>query len=399
MNNKIQRAESVFERVIYSKAFCYALPLAVLGIWLLTQTVPSVGGYNLIQYLYTYDHGYVSRGFVGEVISWFANTVTDELTQKINTGFSWFLAVTAALCIGKTFAAVRDDKQKYCQVFLVLALMCALPFSLSQHLVDVKLDKLVWAITLLAIFLSDKKFGIWLCPVLCALATVINPVFVFTSMVLVAIIMLQEFRSNGYSKKNLAICIISYATIIVIALIAPISQQYLGFETPKELVDFYFARYGGTVDEELYYNLVNEWVLDFFMPVKEIFGYVFDMYFEGGGGIRGLAFIVIEALPVFAVTEYIWGRAIKSENDKFQKFIFFLCAIAPIVIIPAVIISWDVSKYVGSTVLVQLGLLVYYITKKNESVCGAVNKVAEFFKNNIFVSGAAILYALFIIIN
>lgn len=398
LNNKIQRAESIFERVIYSKAFCYALPLAVLGIWLLTQNVPPVGGYNLIQYLYTFDHGYVSRGFVGEVISWFADTVTEDLTQKINTGFSWLLAVTAALCIGKALAAVRDDKQKFMQVFTVLTFVCILPFSIGGYFTDVQLNKLVWAITLLAVFLSDKKFGIWLCPVLCALATLINPVFVFTSMVFVAIILLQEFRSNGFSKKNLAVCIITYVSIIAIALFAPISQQYLGFETPKEMVDYYFARYGGTIDEELYHHLVNKWVLDFFMPVKEIFGYAFRTYFASAGGLKGIIFIIIEALPIYAVTEYIWSRTIKAEKDKFQKFIFFLCSIAPIVILPAVIISWDISKYVGNTILVQFGLIAYYIAKKNDSVCGAVNKISEFFRNHIFVSGAAILYAMLVIL-
>lgn len=32
---------------------------------------PSVGGYYMIHYLYTYKHGYVSRDLVGEIISLF----------------------------------------------------------------------------------------------------------------------------------------------------------------------------------------------------------------------------------------------------------------------------------------------------------------------------------------
>lgn len=399
MTNKLERAGSVFEKAVSSKLFCYILPFLGLGVWLLTQNIPAVGEYNLIQYLYTYDHGYVSRGFVGEVISWFADTVSDELTFKINTAFSWFLMISAALCMGKALSCVRRDKQKICQIFFLLVFVSSLPFAFRFYFTDIKLDKLVWAITLLAVFLSDKKFGVWLVPVLCALATVINPVFVFTSMVLVAIIILQEFLSNGYSKKNLAICIISYVSIIVIALIAPVSQQYLGFETPKEMVDFYFARYDGVLDEEIYNYFVNEWLLDFFMPVKDIFGYSFGMFFKDGGGIRGIIFTLIEAVPIYIISEYIWKNAIKSETDKFQKFIFFLCSIAPVVIIPAISISWDVAKYVGNTVLVQFGLLVYYIAKGNTSVCNAVNKVADFFKNHIFVAAAVILYALFIIIN
>lgn len=398
LTNKLERAESIFEKVVFSKLFCYLLPFLGLGTWLMTQETHPAGGYYLIQYLYTYDHGYVSRGFVGEVISWFADRVTDSLTQAILIAFSWALMVSASLCMGKALSLVRKDKQKFYITLSVLVFMSVLPFSFRLYFPAVRFDKLVWAIALLAIFLSDKKYGVWLAPVLCALATLINPVFVFTSMVLVAIILLQEFRSSGYSKKNLAVCIISYVSIIAIALFAPISQKYLGFENPKEMVDFYFARYDGVLDEEIYSYFVNEWLLDFFTPVKDIFGYTFGKYF-GGGGIRGIIFASVVAVPLYIIFEYIWKNAIKTETDKFQKFIFFLCAIAPVVIIPAVIISWDVSKYVGNTVLVQFGLVVYYFVKGNTAVCNAVNKVADFFRNNIFVSAVAILYALIIIIN
>lgn len=400
MNDKIESIKGIFGKMVYSKPFCYLLPFVCLGSYLLTQRIYPAGEYYLIQYLYTYDRGYLPRGLVGEVISWFTDVVTDDITKTVIAVFSWLLMITASLCIGKALSYVRKDKVRFCQALFILASICVLPFSFRLYFTDVRLDKLVWAVTLLAVFLSDRKYGIWLVPVLCVLATMINPIFVFTSMVLIAIILLQEFYSSGYSKKNLVICILSYVLIIALALYSPVSERLLGFADTSEIVDFYFARYAGELSEEAYNLFITEWLLDYFVPAEEVLETAYSLYFEnGGGGVRALTFLLVVSIPIYLIFGILWKNAIKAEENKFQKFIYILCWISPIVIIPSIVISWDVSKYFGNNILTQLGLIAYFIVKDNAAVKASVNKIIEFSRKHIFVSACAVMYALLLIIN
>lgn len=400
LNNRIEKAGSFLEKVVFSKAFCYLMPFLSLGSYMLTQKVYPASNYYLIQYLYTYDHGYVSRGLVGEVISWFTDTVTDDLTQMLITAFSWLLIVAASLCMGKALSCVRKDKTKYCRVLFVLAVVCVLPFSFRLYFTSIRLDKLVWAVTLFAVFLSDRKYGIWLVPVLCVLATMINPIFVFTSMILIAIILLQEFYSSGFSKKNLAICVITYGLIIAVALLVPVSSSNLGFDTPNEMVDYYFARYAGELSEESYNQFINEWLLEYFIPFKEVFKTGYSIYVKNGTALRNAtSFLLVWGAPMLLILETLWVKAIKAEENKFQKFILFLCAVSPVVIIPMVIASWDLSKLLGNNFLVQLGLLAYFLVKDNAAVRASVNGIIESARKHVFVCVCAIMYALLIIIN
>ena len=65
----------------------YIISLVMLGIpflyYCVKDLIPTASGYYLIHYVYTFDHGFVSRGLVGEIISWFFDTVTPELIHNI----------------------------------------------------------------------------------------------------------------------------------------------------------------------------------------------------------------------------------------------------------------------------------------------------------------------------
>lgn len=397
MNEKIESVKSFLSKAVFSKPFCYLMPFICLGSYLLSIRVPQATGYYIIHYLYTYDHGFVSRGLVGEVISWFTDVVTDDITRTVTTVFSWLLVIAASLCMGKALSYVRKDRASFCKVLFILAFISILPFSFRQYNVDVRLDKAVWAVTLLAVFLSDRKYLVWLVPALCVLATLINPVFVFTSMILIAIILLQEFRSSGYSKKNLVICVVTYAAIIALSLYAVSSQGSLGFANAKEMVDYYFARYAGTLSEEDYAAFTTYWLPDFFEPVDDLLTSEYmSVYFETEKP-KTIAFGILFAIPAYSVLITLWKNSIKKEENKMQKFIYFLCMISPVASIPPVILSWGITKYLGNHILVQLGLLVYFIIKKHESVIASLSGITEFFKKHYYIGICALVYAMILI--
>ena len=382
--------------IFSSSIVCYLFPFMIFGGYLLycilAKLMPHAQGYYLIHYLYTYDHGYISRGLVGEVISWFADTVSDDLTRWVMTGFSALLMLGMSLCIGKALSKVRSDKEKFAVVLFVSVLFFVIPMPYKFYYMDIKLDKLVWALTLFSVYISDSKIGKWVVPFICMIATVVNPVFVFTSMILIAIILLQEFYSSGFSARNGIICGVTYISIIALALLAPISEKWVGFENAQEMAGYYLARYTGDFPEHLKESF-DYWLMDFFEPVETLLAHPFEVFFKNYGmGLKTAFNMVFLGVPVCTLAGIFWKKVMKSEENKFQKFIYFLCAISPIVIIPPLILSWEFSKLFINNVFVQAGLVIYFVVRGNAAVVKVCDEIKDYFKKNLIVSVAIILY-------
>ncbi|MGN1194382.1 MAG: hypothetical protein ACI4SB_02765, partial [Acutalibacteraceae bacterium] len=195
-NNKTKILPLASDGLFKSNVPFYLVPLVVLCGWAFSIDLPQARGYYLIHYLYTYKHGFIPRGFIGEIISWFTDSVTDELIHMLGTAFSFVLAIAASLCIGKALSKVKNDRQNFAVTLFIVFVLFIIPGSFKNYFEIFTQDKLLWALTLFAVFLCDRKYAIWLTPILCICATLINPVFLFCSMVLIAIILLQEFKSS-----------------------------------------------------------------------------------------------------------------------------------------------------------------------------------------------------------
>ncbi len=382
-------------------AMFYIVPFVLLSGYLLVNYIknglPEIREYYMIHYLYTYDHGFVSRGFVGEVISWFANAVSNELMGAISLSFYALLILGASLCIGKALNKASDSKETFYPVLVLATVICILPMTFRLYYSDMRLDKLTWAIALIATFFACNKKTIFLAIPLCIIATLVNPIFLFTSMILVSIILLQEFKSSGNSKKNGAICIIAYASMIALGIWAVVSEKMLGFENAREMVDFYFSRYSGT-NEIDYFKFENLWLVDFFRTPEELlsvmindFGIAWSGFFNTG---VTLLFVFV---PMFVLLGIFWKNAMKKTDDKLQKFIFFLCMISPVAALPAIVLSWESAKLFGNNFVVQLSLLIYFIASKNEAVIKALKDVKIFAEKNKIAAAMLALYSLIVI--
>ncbi len=375
-----------------SDLMCYLIPFVCFSVnliyLLLTGKITSVGGYYLIHLVYTYDHGFVARGLIGEIISWFTDVVTDEITLQIMIIFNIILLVCCSLFIGRMLTMVRNDKQRFQYLSLILIVIFVLGSPLNIYFQDSKLDKVLWALTFLSMFLINSSKGIYIVPFICILATLINPVFLFCSMILVSIALLQEFCESSHKIKNGIICAVSYITMIAIGLYAPISERFLGFETPREMIDFYFARYDKPLDPSEIEWLERTCIFDYFGDsFASMFRSACEIFFiEWDFGIRMIFLLLIAAIPLFVLFILFWKEAIKIEENKLQKLIFFFCAIHPVVLIPPVLISWEFHKYFLNYFLVQVCLVIYFIVKNNRSVLAVIEKLKAFCKNNLWLT-------------
>lgn len=190
------------------------------------------------------------------------------------------LVIAASLCVGKALSHSLNNPEKFAFVLLICIIICFLPMSFRIYMTDLKLDKLLWALTLFAVWLTDKKYAVWLCFPLCCIATMVNPVFCFEGMILIAIILLQKFYDSKYSVSFGVLCSVTYLSIIALGVFSVISENKLGFSSIRELIDFYFSRYTGQIEIDMD-SFLTEWAFDYDPNLTLIDKFVkaFEIYF------------------------------------------------------------------------------------------------------------------------
>lgn len=395
---KKQKISICLSKMVENNSIFYLVPLILLSVPLLASGKPYPAGYYLIHYLYTYDHGFIPRGLLGEVISWFTDTVSKEQISDIAFIFSVLLVISSCLCIGKVLSKLKAEKENFICVMLIIILLSVFPTTFSMQFQAFHLDKILWALTLFAVYISNNRIGIWFVPLLCIISTLINPYYVLGSMLLIAIILLQKFLTSGYSKINGFICVITYSAIITIVLYGIMAEAETGFKNANEMTDYYFSRYTGELSQETYDGFCNRWLFDYFEKPAKVLELSFKYYFvESSWGVLSLIYFLCVALPFWIFMGWLWIKAIKKEQNKFQKFIYFLCFISPVTIIPVELLGWELPRYFADSLIVELCLVAYFIAHKHLAVEETVKEFVGFLKSNILFSVAIILYTAFLL--
>ena len=333
------------------------------------------------------------------MISFFYDKVTPETTVYVSAFLSAVLVFVSSICIGFALKRVRNEPETGSLAVFFIVLLSVLPVSFRTFLVDQKFDKLLWALALLCVLLCKNRLTVILVPFLCVLATLINSVFLFTSMFLVSLVLLQSFYDSKYSKYRLAVCLLAYSGMIATAVMSLILQKNIQFDSAAEMVNFYFSRYTGDIPAYDKQKIISTCVNDYFEPFSTYFIKAIRVYGIGRAQwIPSLLHIVFLGVPCFACFTALWLNAIKAENNRFQKFIFVLCLVFPLVSIPLTVFTWEASRYCGNALLVSLCLLIYYIVHGNSAVIKSLLKTINCAKRHCVLSACvAVYFAMFII--
>ncbi len=404
--SKISLNKTGLDDFVNSRFFCYFAPFAVLTAYLIyilaEGKMQAHDNYYILHYLWNYDRGFISRGLVGEVISWFADTVTPTVIDVVSVLGSVFLIVSASLCFGSVLDKTRNCPELRRKATVLIVFLCFLPFTFRSYLTDISHDKFFWAIALLAVFLSQKKIGILLVPVLCIIATLINPLFLLGCMLLVAIVLLNECYESGFSAKNIIVCVISYIGMIAIG-VYDVAGAFPDFANAHEMASYFFSRYSEPVSAHVINDLAENYLMDFFVSKSAdfIFSEQIQLFLIGWGrGAKTVFNAVFFSIPAMLLFGAFWCRVIREEKKRFGKFIFFLSgATMAAALVFTVLAAWDFPRYIAYSFIVQLGLILYFLVRKNEAVTAVTERIAEFCKNHVAVAAAAVSYVAIFIIN
>ena len=118
-----------------------------------------------------------------------------------------------------------------------------------------------------------------------------------------------NLKNTDLMVSNIALGTDSYGSIV---------DDKLSFE----MLDFYYQRFAGDPLSEAERELfANEWLFEYFLPLKEILKRTFHYYFiEWGYGITLVVYSLVTILPITSLFSALWINAIKkSVNAKFVE--------------------------------------------------------------------------------
>lgn len=394
---KFSTIKSGLESFSKSRLFCHFAPFAALAAYLIyiiaSGRVEFSRGYYELQYLINYDKGFAARGFIGAVITLFADTVTPGIIKGVVNFGSVLLLAAASLCLGSVLDKTRDNPDLFKPAAVIVAVLCVAPFTFRYHFEGMHPDKFFWAMSLFALYAMQFKKGIYAVPVICFIGTLINPAFLLGSMFLAAIPLLDKCRESGFARKNIVICAVAYLGMLGILALGFLNTNEKGFANAEEMLDFYYRRYSEPLLASKRENLLDGQLVEYFNDgPADLVKMLYQKYIvEADNGLMLLFNGLLFVLPLLCGLSVFWIAAIRAEKDKFGKFIFFLCGATLVSVAFIPFLGWS-TKFYSYSYIVQLGLILYFMANKNETVAGLVCKVKNFCKEHIVVSAAVLSY-------
>jgi len=325
-------------------------------------------------YLLTYEFGFGSRMLIGSFVSLFTNYITNHVIFIVGTISFVVLITMISILLGGAIRKSPPSLKSTIIVFTVLFL--ASPLSVTYLLGGNfgRLDTYWIIITLLALVFFKRPVLQWMVPLLCITAILVHQGFIFTYMPALAILLFYEVYKQKYSKKSISIFSLSCLSMIFLFVYFQFIPSNIPFDNA---VDFaaYLSKNAGFKPSVLmlyleYYAKFPEWFFDFTLPQT--------LHYAIPYGLTLTAF----SAPLIIVFGYIWRKSFKCAENKFLKFIFFLCAAAPLAFIPAAVFGNDWDRWWAAVLNNQFIFIFYFIYSKESTVIDYVKKVGDFFEEH-----------------
>lgn len=370
--------KNIYEKTKYEGCILLFL-LAQLFVFL-----PNKEGIHLWEvaiYLTDYSRGYMPRALLGEIITWFSDTVTLELFYGISVVSAVLLCLAAAIFGGYL---IKNIKQKNA-VIAILAVMLGSPvfmplFSSWLGLMDVYLIIL----TFIAFAFNENKFLRFSIPVIALVCTAIHHAYLFLYMVPLAIALLYDFFKNKKYVRDGILCGVTYISLIAMGLFTVKTRSSNGYNSIDEIIDAALSKTDIPIPREWLQEIVpNEYMTGV--------DYLSDKFAPTMTVANLLGLIAIFA-PLFAVFGYCWIKALKNSSDKAEKFTFFLCLIHPLSTVPAYIFGLNWNRWTSAIITSQCILFLFMLYRKNESVEAVFEKILLFFKKHFAIIVFYIIY-------
>lgn len=379
---------SNLDKILKFKYFYEFVIFIALCLISLFNFVLYVDDYYFHFFLLDFSHGYMTRGFMGEIVSWFTDTVTRTTAVIFVSVALFFLNLVMSLLFGKLIKSCDSDFRKAVILIILSIIISPMNFIwLARN--GMQADLYFYLFTFASVLVLDNKILQWFIPAFGILATLFSVVYSVHCMTLIAIILLYRY-SKEKKISNLLLCILTYAGIIGVALYAVSTRDNITYENSNELYEHMIAKVPlneGSLMEDTIKYYIGEYFLPFDKAVKAYIPTILRENF-----LTIILSSVFIYFPFVIISSTFWIKCIKHSSDFLSKLIYIFAILAMLLTYAPAVFTGEPGRWNAPAYTVELGLLLYFIYDKNEVVCSLFGKLIEKIKGKPFILIAPLAY-------
>ena len=331
--------------------------------------------------------GLISRTLIGTVSGLLWKHPTEENIMFMQSSAVILTFFLISLYLGKCIK--QADEKSGRNLFILSLIIAVFPYGFMTYLNLFELLDIYWVMSAALILLvSEHKKAAFLIPVFIFTGLWVHYSFVLAFMPLIYVLCInkciKENSKNAYALTVLMIAVSVPATIYFV-----LTNRTFNVIPFEEFIDYIIEKAGSPITS------IERYVGTGFRPYDEmnrLYNLV-DMSEDSPTIFKALAgnlrmalhdtslfaiicdFILVS--PVMLFFEAIWKRAIKTAEDKKEKFVYFLCLISPLIQFVACFTSSDTSRWLSLMVISSLLMLSVFIKENAAPVCSAFNTLAQ----------------------
>lgn len=337
----------------------------------------NVDSITTTYYLISYEFGFVSRAFIGSVFSLFTDYITNHMLYIVSIVMLLLLIAFISILLGGIIRRSSINLKNPILLFILLFLASPLSVTYLLGFHFGRLDLYWLLLTLLALVFMKKPVLRWFVPLICAIALCVHQGYMDTYMPALAIPLLYEVYKSNYSKKLIVIFSLSCITMIALFVYFQFFPSSIPFGNEIDFANHLSAR----ADFDASLVMIH---LEYFAEFpKQYIGYVWPV--TASFALPLGAVLLAFSLPLIIVFGYLWKLSLKSTDKKFLKFIFYLCALAPLMFIPAAIVANDWDRWWAACINSQFILVFYFIYSKEKPLADSLEKIGNFFEKHLLL--------------
>lgn len=336
----------------------------------------KVNEMNTTMLAFSYEYGFISRGFVGTIFQLLVNLFPFmELnyasvmffTKCVTAVFFLIILHFFGFCLKKTFknSCISKTMQHYTEYFMILYLLFAVPFSVTNYNFG-RTDIWLAAISIICIICIIKEKFAWLTIPLCAIAIMIHQGFAFMFMNTIMILLFYKILSCRGKERLKLIIILSICIILSASL-------FFWFEL------FSHAN-GENVYEKLVYTateLSAKGKIHIDVIDKEILGIDLtdrETEFHLQNLVQFPIFILLMTPYIIYACQFFLG-VIRESNTILEKIKYICLAAGSLTIIPLLLLKVDFGRWMFAVIHYYLIMLLAMIAMGDKLIIKHIEKM------------------------
>ncbi len=377
----------------------FSLPLLILfsfGCFALVTYTQGyrLGGLNVSLWVYQfylcdYSVGFCSRLLVGAVVTFFTDVVsTDLMNVIINTSVIFSLVLQAAAAGVILRVAMKRESLLCCGLVLLFLLS---PMAVTENMqMPGQLDVYLLVVFLLWLACYRTPAVYVISPLVCAICMAIHYEFVLMFLPPMLVLLLyravswEQKRARVLSAVSFSVCLVVTAVLLVWFVFFATqhlhlteSEFYYGmlrrFRTDPVTRSSNIYRMGTPIYKEYFdahlfghadftENLFGEEAYSF--TYDSVWGYIRSMLIIAKSlGQSDWSKELVPFVPVALIFCVIWVLCmVKAKGKRGERFVYFCCAAQMFVIIPDMIASSDLWRFISAAFIAQFSVFfaIYY---------------------------------------